>query len=92
MDILEICLNFRAALTTPPRTTHTHRAQTRGHVSLSHAAPASVSLARRRARARRGCEGKMRGYAFIEFEREADMRAAYKRGDGRKIGRAARAR
>ena len=27
----------------------------------------------------------MRGYAFIEFEREADMRAAYKRGDGRKI-------
>ncbi|KAJ1458326.1 hypothetical protein M885DRAFT_513458 [Pelagophyceae sp. CCMP2097] len=29
--------------------------------------------------------GKPRGYAFIEFEKEADMRAAYKRADGRRI-------
>ena len=29
--------------------------------------------------------GKPRGYAFVEFEHEADMRAAYKRGDGQKI-------
>lgn len=28
---------------------------------------------------------KPRGYAFIEYEREADMREAYKRSDGRKI-------
>ena len=28
---------------------------------------------------------KSRGYAFIEFEKEADMREAYKRADGRKI-------
>jgi U1 small nuclear ribonucleoprotein 70kDa len=30
-------------------------------------------------------EGKPRGYAFIEFEREEDMTNAYKRADGRKI-------
>lgn len=30
-------------------------------------------------------EGKPRGYAFIEFERESDMRTAYKQGDGKKI-------
>lgn len=30
-------------------------------------------------------EGRPRGYAFVEFEREADMRAAYKQGDGQKI-------
>ncbi|UJR30800.1 hypothetical protein I4U23_018318 [Adineta vaga] len=29
--------------------------------------------------------GKPRGYAFIEYEKEADMHAAYKRADGRKI-------
>ena len=29
--------------------------------------------------------GKSRGYAFIEFEHKADMKEAYKRGDGRKI-------
>jgi len=29
--------------------------------------------------------GKMRGYAFIEFEKERDMHAAYKYADGRKI-------
>ena len=39
----------------------------------------------RRVRATATAQGKVRGYAFIEFEREADMRAAYKRGDGRKI-------
>lgn len=27
-------------------------------------------------------EGKPRGYAFIEFEREQDMKNAYKRADG----------
>jgi len=27
-------------------------------------------------------EEKPRGYAFIEYEREADMREAYKRADG----------
>jgi len=32
-----------------------------------------------------GEPGGPRGYAFIEFEREADMRAAYKRADGRRI-------
>ena len=31
----------------------------------------------------------MRGYAFIEFEREADMRAAYKRGDGQLVANGA---
>ncbi|KAG2182249.1 hypothetical protein INT43_007176 [Umbelopsis isabellina] len=30
-------------------------------------------------------EGKSRGYAFIEFEREKDMRAAYKDADGLKL-------
>jgi len=30
-------------------------------------------------------EGKPRGYAFLEFEKEGDMRAAYKQGDGKKI-------
>jgi U1 small nuclear ribonucleoprotein len=30
-------------------------------------------------------EGKSRGYAFIEFEKEEGMTAAYKRGDGKKI-------
>eukprot|EP01119_Soliformovum_irregulare_P010298 TRINITY_DN2526_c0_g1_i1.p1 TRINITY_DN2526_c0_g1~~TRINITY_DN2526_c0_g1_i1.p1 ORF type:complete len:292 (+),score=61.74 TRINITY_DN2526_c0_g1_i1:33-908(+) len=30
-------------------------------------------------------EGKPRGYAFVEFEREKDMRVAYKQADGRKI-------
>jgi len=29
--------------------------------------------------------GKPRGYAFIEYEKESDMHAAYKRADGRKI-------
>ena len=29
--------------------------------------------------------GEARGYAFIEYEREADMKDAYKRSDGRKI-------
>eukprot|EP01114_Cavostelium_apophysatum_P007306 TRINITY_DN1937_c0_g1_i1.p1 TRINITY_DN1937_c0_g1~~TRINITY_DN1937_c0_g1_i1.p1 ORF type:complete len:211 (-),score=45.84 TRINITY_DN1937_c0_g1_i1:590-1222(-) len=30
-------------------------------------------------------KGKPRGYAFIEFEKERDMRAAYEQADGRKI-------
>jgi U1 small nuclear ribonucleoprotein 70kDa len=30
-------------------------------------------------------DGKPRGYAFVEFEREEDMTSAYKRADGRKI-------
>ncbi|DAZ97842.1 TPA: hypothetical protein N0F65_002512 [Lagenidium giganteum] len=30
-------------------------------------------------------EGKSRGYAFIEFEKENDMKAAYKHADGKKI-------
>ena len=30
-------------------------------------------------------EGNSRGYGFIEFEKEPDMRAAYKYADGRKI-------
>lgn len=30
-------------------------------------------------------EGEPRGYAFLEFEKEADMREAYKKGDGLKI-------
>mmetsp|Transcript_740 Transcript_740/g.726 ORF Transcript_740/g.726 Transcript_740/m.726 type:complete len:459 (+) Transcript_740:69-1445(+) len=30
-------------------------------------------------------DGKPRGYAFIEFEREEDMTSAYKRADGKKI-------
>ena len=30
-------------------------------------------------------EGKHRGYAFVEFEREEDMNLAYKRADGKKI-------
>lgn len=30
-------------------------------------------------------DGKPRGYAFVEFEREEDMTNAYKRADGRKI-------
>lgn len=30
-------------------------------------------------------EGKPRGYAFLEFERESDMRSAYKQGDGKKV-------
>ncbi|CAM9203335.1 unnamed protein product [Ectocarpus sp. 4 AP-2014] len=30
-------------------------------------------------------DGKPRGYAFVEYENEDDMRVAYKRGDGRKI-------
>ena len=30
-------------------------------------------------------EGKPRGYAFIEFEKEGDMKNAYKRADGKKI-------
>lgn len=30
-------------------------------------------------------EGKSRGYAFVEFEREEDMRAAYRSADGRRI-------
>ena len=29
--------------------------------------------------------GKPRGYAFIEYEQERDMKTAYKQGDGRKI-------
>ena len=29
--------------------------------------------------------GKPRGYAFVEFERDKDMVAAYKHADGRKI-------
>jgi len=31
------------------------------------------------------CEGKSRGYAFIEFEHKKDMKEAYKQADGRKI-------
>ncbi len=30
-------------------------------------------------------DGKPRGYAFLEFEREEDMTSAYKRSDGKKI-------
>lgn len=30
-------------------------------------------------------DGKPRGYAFVEFEHERDMRAAYKKGDGMTI-------
>lgn len=30
-------------------------------------------------------KGKPRGYAFVQFEVEADMKDAYRRGDGRKI-------
>lgn len=30
-------------------------------------------------------QGKSRGYAFIEFEREEDMTMAYKRAEGKKI-------
>ena len=30
-------------------------------------------------------KGKSRGYGFIQFEVEADMKDAYRRGDGRKI-------
>jgi U1 small nuclear ribonucleoprotein 70kDa len=30
-------------------------------------------------------EGKPRGYAFIEFEKEEDMMTAFKRSDGKKI-------
>lgn len=30
-------------------------------------------------------DGKSRGYAFVEFEADADMKNAYKRADGRKI-------
>jgi U1 small nuclear ribonucleoprotein len=30
-------------------------------------------------------KGKPRGYAFVEFEREKDMKAAYKEADGKKI-------
>ncbi|GLD92793.1 hypothetical protein PINS_up001372 [Pythium insidiosum] len=30
-------------------------------------------------------DGKSRGYAFIEYERESDMKAAYKQADGKKI-------
>merc|ERR1712176_1250346 len=30
-------------------------------------------------------EGEPRGYAFLEFEKESDMREAYKKGDGLKI-------
>lgn len=30
-------------------------------------------------------DGKPRGYAFVEFEREDDMAEAYKRANGRKI-------
>jgi U1 small nuclear ribonucleoprotein len=30
-------------------------------------------------------DGKSRGYAFVEYEKEADMKAAYKRADGKKI-------
>lgn len=30
-------------------------------------------------------EGQPRGYAFIEFERESDLKTAYKRADGKKI-------
>eukprot|EP00045_Choanoeca_perplexa_P008484 m.79265 g.79265 ORF g.79265 m.79265 type:complete len:332 (-) comp14513_c0_seq1:619-1614(-) len=30
-------------------------------------------------------DGKPRGYAFVEFEHEADMRSAYKNADGRRI-------
>ncbi|EDQ91989.1 uncharacterized protein MONBRDRAFT_22712 [Monosiga brevicollis MX1] len=33
----------------------------------------------------RDADGKSRGYAFIEFEHENDLKAAYKYGDGRKI-------
>ncbi len=32
-----------------------------------------------------GQDGEPRGYAFIEFEREADLKTAYKRADGKKI-------
>ena len=32
-----------------------------------------------------GAADKPRGYAFVEFEREEDMTAAYKRSDGKKI-------
>ena len=30
-------------------------------------------------------DGECRGYAFIEYEKEADMKEAYKRSDGRKV-------
>lgn len=30
-------------------------------------------------------DGKSRGYAFIEYERESDLKAAYKQADGKKI-------
>ena len=30
-------------------------------------------------------DGKPRGYGFVEFEKEADMKSAYKRADGKKI-------
>lgn len=30
-------------------------------------------------------EGKSRGYAFVEYEKEADMKSAYKHADGKKI-------
>ena len=32
-----------------------------------------------------GQDGKPRGYGFVEFEREKDLRAAYRDADGRKI-------
>lgn len=30
-------------------------------------------------------DGKSRGYAFVEYEKEGDMKAAYKQADGKKI-------
>ena len=30
-------------------------------------------------------DGKSRGYAFVEFEREEDMKAAFRHADGKKI-------
>eukprot|EP01098_Paradermamoeba_levis_P013589 TRINITY_DN622_c0_g1_i1.p1 TRINITY_DN622_c0_g1~~TRINITY_DN622_c0_g1_i1.p1 ORF type:complete len:337 (-),score=70.85 TRINITY_DN622_c0_g1_i1:172-1071(-) len=39
----------------------------------------------KRLRLIRDLDGKSRGYAFIEFERERDMKTAYKQADGKKI-------
>ncbi|XP_026193375.1 U1 small nuclear ribonucleoprotein 70 kDa [Cyclospora cayetanensis] len=39
----------------------------------------------RRVRVVRDCEGKHRGYAFIEYERDRDMKEAYKKADGTKV-------
>lgn len=39
----------------------------------------------RRVRVVRDAEGKHRGYAFIEYERDRDMKEAYKKADGTKV-------